>query len=116
MGFPAETLPLAAPSYALPFAARSAWGAAECDRDVFMGSPFPRTLRSIASRLTRRLREERLNDFIQVGTLAFRAVHLLRLVLLDGQHFAKFVMALTADVFVKGRRLLRLLIEGSVSF
>jgi hypothetical protein len=23
------------------FAARSAWGAAECDRDVFMGAPFP---------------------------------------------------------------------------
>jgi hypothetical protein len=22
------------------FAARSAWGAAECDRDVFMGAPF----------------------------------------------------------------------------
>jgi hypothetical protein len=69
-----------------------------------------------ASRLTRRLREERLDDFFQVGALAFRAVHLLGLVFLDGQHFAKFVMALAADVFVKGHRLVRLLVEGSVSF
>src|ERR1700693_1871110 len=30
--------------------------------------------------------------------LAFRAVHLLGLVFLDGQHFTKFVMALAADV------------------
>ena len=64
-----------------------------------------------ASRLTRRLCEERLDDFFQVGALAFRAVHLLRLVFLDGQHFAKFVMALAADVFVEGHRLVRLLVE-----
>ena len=69
-----------------------------------------------ASRLTRRFREERLDDFFQVGALAFRAVHLLGLVFLDGQHFTKFVMALAADVFVKGHRLVRLLVEGSVSF
>jgi hypothetical protein len=39
-------------------------------------------------------------------------VHLLGLVFLDGQHFTKFVMALAADVFVKGHRLVRLLVEG----
>jgi hypothetical protein len=60
-----------------------------------------------ASRLTRRFREERLDDFFQVGALAFRAVHFLGLVFLDGQHFTKFVMALAADVFVKGHRLVR---------
>jgi hypothetical protein len=43
-------------------------------------------------------------------------VYLLRLVFLDGQHFAKFFMALAADVFVKGHRLVRLVVEGSVSF
>ena len=59
---------------------------------------------------------ERLDDFFQVGALAFRAVYLLRLVFLDGQHFAKFFMALAADVFVKGHRLVWLVIEGSVSF
>jgi hypothetical protein len=32
----------------------------------------------------------------------------------DGQHFAKFVMALAADVFVKGCRLVRLVVQGSV--
>jgi hypothetical protein len=68
-----------------------------------------RALHSIALRLTRRLREERLDDFFQFGALAFRAVHLLRLVFLDGQHFVKFVMALAADVFVKGHR--RLVVE-----
>ena len=76
-----------------------------------MGS---RRLRSIASRLTRRLCEERLDDFFQVGPLAFRAVYLLRLVFFDGQHFAKFFMALAADVFVKGHRLVWLVVEGSV--
>ena len=78
-----------------------------------MGS---RRLRSIASRLTRRLCEERLDDFFQVGPLAFRAVYLLRLVFLDGQRFAKFFMALAADVFVKGHSLVWLVVEGSVSF
>jgi hypothetical protein len=37
-------------------------------------------------------------------------------VFLDGQHFAKFFMALAADVFVKGHRLVWLVVEGSVSF
>ncbi len=63
---------------------------------------------SIASRLARRLRKERLDDFFQVGALAFRAVHVLRFVLLDGQLFAKFVVTLAADVLVKGHRLVRL--------
>jgi hypothetical protein len=73
-------------------------------------------LRSIASRLTRRLREERLDDFFQFGALAFRAVHLLRLVFLDGQHFTKFVMAVAADVFVKGHIVVRFVVEGLASF
>jgi hypothetical protein len=42
-------------------------------------------------------------------------VDLLRLVFFDGQHFGKFFMALEADVFVKGHRLVRLVVEGSVS-
>ena len=33
--------------------------------------------------------------------MAFRALDLFRVVLLDRQHFAKFLMALTTDVFVK---------------
>jgi hypothetical protein len=70
----------------------------------------------MASRLTRRLREERLDDFFQFGALAFRAVHLLRLVFLDGQHFTKFVMALAADVFVKGHIVVRFVVEGLASF
>jgi hypothetical protein len=37
-------------------------------------------------------------------------------VFLDGQHFAKFFMALAADVFVKGHRLVWLVVEGAVSF
>ena len=73
-------------------------------------------IESIASRLTPRLREERLDDFFQVGALAFRAVHLLRFVFLDGQHFAKFILALAADIFVKGHKFVRLVVEGSVSF
>jgi hypothetical protein len=73
-------------------------------------------VRSIASRLARRLREERFDDFFQFGALAFRAVHLLRLVFLDRQNFAKFVMARAADVFVEGHRLVRLVVEGLVSF
>ena len=36
------------------------------------------------------------------AALAFRALRLLRLVFLDGQHFVKFIVALPADVFVKG--------------
>jgi hypothetical protein len=43
-------------------------------------------------------------------------VYLLRLVFLDGQHFAKFFMALAADVFVKGHRWVWLEVEGPVSF
>jgi hypothetical protein len=43
-------------------------------------------------------------------------VHLLRLVFLDRQKFAKFVMARAADVFVEGHRLVRLKVEGLVSF
>jgi hypothetical protein len=70
--------------------------------------------RSIASRFTRGLRKERLDDSFQVGALAFRALQFLRLVFLDGQHFANFFMALAADVFVKGHRLVRLVVEGSV--
>jgi len=81
---------------------RSIYGLLFLHRAIGMGS---RRLRSIASRLTRRLCEERLDDFFQVGPLAFRAVYLLRLVFLDGQHFSKFFMALAADVFVKGHRL-----------
>jgi len=33
-------------------------------------------------------------------------------VFLDGQHFAKLVIALAADVFVKGHRVVRFVIEG----
>ena len=69
----------------------------------------------MASRLALDLCEERLDDFFQVGALAFRAVYLLRLVFLDGQHFAKFFMALAADIFVKGHSLVRLVVEGSVN-
>src|SRR5271166_3090455 len=75
-----------------------------------------RALHSIASRLTHRLREERFDGFFQVGALAFRAVHLLRLVLLDGQHFVKFVMTLAANVFVKRHRSVQLGVENPVRF
>jgi hypothetical protein len=75
-----------------------------------------RLRQSIASRLARRFRKERLNDFFQVGALAFWAVHLLRFVFLDGQHFAKFIVTLAADVLVKGHKFVRLEGEGSVSF
>ncbi len=71
---------------------------------------------SIASRLTRRLREEGLDDFFQVSTLAFRAVHLLRLVLTDGQHFVKFVITLAANIFVEGHRSVQLGVQNPVSF
>jgi hypothetical protein len=59
---------------------------------------------SIAPRLACCLREEGRDDLLQIGTLAFRAVDLLRLVLLDGQYFVKFVMTLATDVFVEGHR------------
>ena len=35
---------------------------------------------------------------------------------LDGQHFAKFVVTLAADVFVEGHRVVRFAVEGLVSF
>src|SRR5271165_1036255 len=83
---------------------------------VLLSALSRHALHSIASRLTRCLREERLDDFFQVDALAFRAVHLLRLVLLDGQHFVKFVMTRAANVFVKGHRSVRLGVENQVWF
>src|SRR5208283_3473482 len=83
---------------------------------VLLSGLSRRTLHSITSRLTHRLREERFDDFCQVGALAFRAVHLLRLVLLDGQHFVKFVMTLAANVFVKRHRSVQLGVEYPVRF
>jgi hypothetical protein len=53
---------------------------------------------------------------LQVGTLAFRAVHLLRLVLLDGQYFVKLVVTLATDVFVEGHRSVLLGVQNPVSF
>ena len=45
---------------------------------------------SIAARLTRRFREEWLDNFFQVDALAFRAPWLLRVVFLDGQIAQEF--------------------------
>jgi hypothetical protein len=56
---------------------------------------------SVNSRLAGGLAEKRLNDLLQVCALALRAVNLLFIVLRDGQHFGKLVLALPADVFVK---------------
>src|SRR5271165_101914 len=83
---------------------------------ALLSAVLRRALHSIASRLTHRLREERFDGFFQVGALAFRAVHLLRLVLLDGQHFVKFVMTLAANVFVKRHRSVQLGVENPVRF
>jgi hypothetical protein len=54
-----------------------------------------------AARLTRRLREKWLDDFIHVRAFALWTADLLGVVLLDGQHFAKFLVALATEVFVK---------------
>jgi hypothetical protein len=37
-------------------------------------------------------------------------------VFLDGQHFAKFIVALAADVFVKRHKFIRLMVGGCVLF
>jgi hypothetical protein len=66
------------------------------------------TLRLITSRLARRFREKRLDNFFQIGTLALRAARLFRLVLLDGQNFAKSLAAFAANVLVKWHMLVRL--------
>jgi hypothetical protein len=34
----------------------------------------------------------------------------------DGEHFAKFIVTLAADVLVKGHKFVRFVVEGSVSF
>src|SRR5688572_9844611 len=56
---------------------------------------------SIATSLARGLREERFDDLLQVRAPAFRAVQLLRVVLLDAQHFVEFLVAFAAAVFVE---------------
>jgi len=57
---------------------------------------------SIAARLTRRFREEWLDDLFQVDALAFRALQLLGVAFLNGQDLVKFIMTVATDVFVKG--------------
>jgi hypothetical protein len=64
--------------------------------------------RLITSRLARRFRKKRLDDFLQIGTLALRAARLFRLMFLDGQNFAKSLMAFAANVLVKRHMLDRL--------
>jgi hypothetical protein len=65
---------------------------------------------SIASRLSDRLRKERLDDFFQVSALASRARDFPCFVFLDSQHLAKFVIAFAADVFVKRHGLLQVVV------
>ena len=64
--------------------------------------------------LARRPGEERFDDLFQIRALAFRAVQFLRVVLLEGQHFAKFLVAFAAEVFVERHRFRGLLMVCSV--
>jgi hypothetical protein len=50
---------------------------------------------------TRRLSEERLDNFFYISAPAFRAFRLLSVVFLNGQHFTKLLITFAADVFVK---------------
>ena len=56
----------------------------------------------IPARFTRGFSEERFDDFLDIRALAFGALWLLRVVFLNGPHLAKFLVALTANVFVEG--------------
>lgn len=60
----------------------------------------PRAL--IPTRFTRGFSEERFDDSLDIRALALGALWLLRVVFLNGAHFAKFLVALTANVFVEG--------------
>ena len=62
----------------------------------------PRALKPTS--FTRGLSEERLDDFLDIRALAFGALWLLRVVLLNGTHFTKFLVAITANVFVEGHK------------
>lgn len=59
---------------------------------------------SVGSRLASCFGKKRLNDFLQVGAMALRAVNLFLIVLCDGQHFGKLVLAFPTDVFVERHR------------
>jgi hypothetical protein len=62
----------------------------------------PRTL--IPTRFTRGFREERFDDFLDICALALGALWFRSVVFLNGQHFAKFLVAIAANVFVEGHK------------
>ena len=57
---------------------------------------------SISACFARGLGEEWLDDLLDIGALTLWTLRLLRFVFLNGQYFAKFFVAVTANVFVEG--------------